>query len=109
MSVTYMAVGYRPLNANQEKCLPHCYSTELLNTQSKHDCMRRPPRLLEFARAAVTEFHRLGSFKTDSSQFWSLEIQEEGVSRTVSSEDSLFLYYYFLFMNHMGVDADDKL
>ena len=69
----------------------------------------RPPRLLKFARAAVTEFHRLGSFKTDSSHFWSLEIQEEGVSRTVSSEDPLFLYYYFLFMNHMGVDADDKL
>lgn len=36
MSVIYMAAGYRPLNANQAKCLLQCSCTELLNTQIKH-------------------------------------------------------------------------
>ena len=51
--------------------------------------LKRPVDLgvYEFARAAVTKYHKLGSFKQQKhivSQLWRLEIQDQGVGRVGS-------------------------
>ena len=76
-----------------------CKSAIKRNQQLLYRHMDKPHRLHQFARAAITKYHRLDGFKQQKiifSQFWRLVIQDQNICRFVFFLRPLSLAIFFL-------------